>query len=285
MNETTTEQQLNTLQSWWQRYGVALIVSAVLAVGGFVGWDQWQLFQTRQVLKASDIYQRLLLLEQEARAAAARAQAQAAEEGAQEEGEEEEEGEETGGEEEGGEEEGGEEEGGEEEGGEEAETADVNEEEDPAALARQRRQQVLENVERLRREFPQTSYAHYALLFKVRYMMEEGRLAEAEETLEWVRMHSTDPELTALATLRLGYVLHARNEREKALELLRTASTHSFTPMFRELIGDILWEQGDPVQAWQEYQVARRLYREGAREIPPSLIMKLQEVAGITAPE
>jgi len=239
MNETTTEQQLNTLQSWWQRYGVMLIVSAVLALGGFVGWDQWQLFQTRQVLKASDIYQRILLLEQEVRAAAVREEA------------------------------------GEEEG----------DAEDRAATTRQQRQQVLENIERLRREFPQTSYAHYAQLFKVRYLMEERRLAEAEEILEWVRMHSTDPELTALATLRLGHVLHAQGKWERALDLLRTASSRSFTPMFRELIGDILWDRGDALQAWHEYQVARRLYRESAREVPPSLLMKSQEVAGITAPE
>jgi len=155
MNETPTEQQLNTLQSWWQRYGMILIVSAVLAVGGFVGWDQWQLFQTRQVLKASDIYQRILLLEQEAREAAAQAQAAEEEEAADVNEEEmvaEEEGADMS----------------EEEAFAEEAVADVSEEEDPAATARQKQQQVLENIEQLRREFPQTSYAHYALLLKVR---------------------------------------------------------------------------------------------------------------------
>ncbi|MGL4983926.1 MAG: YfgM family protein, partial [Plesiomonas sp.] len=42
---TTEEQQLDTFRQWWKDNGRAVIIGAVLGLGGLYGWRYWQSHQ------------------------------------------------------------------------------------------------------------------------------------------------------------------------------------------------------------------------------------------------
>lgn len=50
------QDQLETFKRWWSDNGKQLIVTVVLVVGGWYGWQQWRTFQEQKASAASVIY-------------------------------------------------------------------------------------------------------------------------------------------------------------------------------------------------------------------------------------
>lgn len=50
------EEQVDALKRWWKENGQSTIVAVVLAVGGTVGWQQYQGYSAGQAANASDLY-------------------------------------------------------------------------------------------------------------------------------------------------------------------------------------------------------------------------------------
>lgn len=50
------DEQLETLKRWWNDNGTQLLVTVVLVVGGWFGWQQWQGYREQQVADASAVY-------------------------------------------------------------------------------------------------------------------------------------------------------------------------------------------------------------------------------------
>jgi predicted negative regulator of RcsB-dependent stress response len=65
------EEQLARLRGWWQQYGIALLVGALLVVVGVFGWRWYQNYTAEHVARTSDLYVAYQAAEGDARAALA----------------------------------------------------------------------------------------------------------------------------------------------------------------------------------------------------------------------
>ena len=57
---TTEEQQLDAFRQWWKDNGRAVIIGAVLGLGGLYGWRYWQSHQHNNYTAMSTQYEQVL---------------------------------------------------------------------------------------------------------------------------------------------------------------------------------------------------------------------------------
>ncbi|HMV71851.1 MAG TPA: tetratricopeptide repeat protein [Pseudomonadales bacterium] len=131
-------------------------------------------------------------------------------------------------------------------------------------------------------------------LMLARIAVERDDFAEAQQHLEAVLDHNPDvvrgalatrvyglfgrapdPELGALARVRLARVQFAAGNADAALATLEAAGTDDFLWQRHELRGDILRQHGDRAAALQAYQAASAA---ADVRVPPLLQMKLREL-------
>ncbi|MEX0618573.1 MAG: tetratricopeptide repeat protein [Pseudohongiellaceae bacterium] len=120
-------------------------------------------------------------------------------------------------------------------------------------------------ADQLQTEYPNLVYALYASLFSAREAVRAGDLEEAEQELQWLLdngqgglFSNTDEGLLLTARLRLGRVILARGEAERALELVSSVDPGSFESAFSELRGDIYVALDRPMDARDSYIAAQQ---------------------------
>lgn len=124
-----------------------------------------------------------------------------------------------------------------------------------AQLADGELQALPDNVMALIEAYPATYYAQAATLLAARALLDAGKGAQAQPTLEWLVANGGEPVLRDLGRLRLALVLAAGGDTEAALQQLQAApvSAH-LKPRFADVEGDILAARGklaDARSAWQ----------------------------------
>lgn len=130
----------------------------------------------------------------------------------------------------------------------------------------------------LKQDFPNTTYAQFAAMYKARFAAEAGNYEEAEGELRWAMDKVTLPEVALQVRLRLARVLYAEQRYQEALDLLQ-GDAAGYAPGFEEVKGDIYKAQGQLQSALSAYQKALELTQ--AAKIPtnnPLLQIKLQQV-------
>tara|TARA_R110002072_G_scaffold170552_2_gene324268 strand:+ start:215874 stop:216542 length:669 start_codon:yes stop_codon:yes gene_type:complete len=149
-------------------------------------------------------------------------------------------------------------------------------------ISEEARTQAEELIATLKSEHGDSVYALYGALFGARLAVENDDLAGAQQELEWLLANtrsglfgSTDETLVQLAQLRLGRVLLASDQTERALTLISGVSEGSLQAEFEELRGDIYLAQGQRDEALRAYQTAADL---GSAN--PVLQMKISELQG-----
>jgi predicted negative regulator of RcsB-dependent stress response len=55
----TEEEQIEAFKQWWRDNGLAVMLGAVIGIGGLFGWNSWQLYQQKQAEEASTAYDQL----------------------------------------------------------------------------------------------------------------------------------------------------------------------------------------------------------------------------------
>jgi predicted negative regulator of RcsB-dependent stress response len=133
----------------------------------------------------------------------------------------------------------------------------------------------------LKTEYPNTTYAKFAALFKAKLAVRDNDLVQAESELRWVLDRKPTPELAALTKLRLARVLHAKGDDDAALALLDDASAGSYAFTYEQLKGDIALARGDSNAARAAYEKAQELERK--LQVPvndPLLEIKLRDLEG-----
>jgi len=137
-------------------------------------------------------------------------------------------------------------------------------------------------VATLKSEHAGSVYALYGALFGARLAVEADDLAMAEQELQWLLDNtrngffaSTDETLVRLARLRLGRVLLANDEPDRALSVVSGVEASALAAEFDELRGDIYLAQGSREQALAAYESAM-----AAAAGNPVLQMKLTELQG-----
>ena len=123
---------------------------------------------------------------------------------------------------------------------------------------------ILDLFELLKADYPSSVYALYGALFAAQQSVNANDLGAAEESLQWMldnRQDSlfsrTDEGLILTANLRLGRVILAKGESERALNLVNSIDPKTFEAGFAELRGDIYATMGRTVDARDAYIAAQ----------------------------
>ena len=123
---------------------------------------------------------------------------------------------------------------------------------------------ILDLFELLKTDYPSSVYALYGALFAAKQSVTANDLGAAEESLQWMldnRQDSlfsrTDEGLILTANLRLGRVILAKGESERALNLVNSIDPKTFEAGFAELRGDIYATMGRIVDARDAYIAAQ----------------------------
>ena len=123
---------------------------------------------------------------------------------------------------------------------------------------------ILDLFEQLKANHPSSVYALYGALFAAQQSVNANDLGTAEESLQWMLdnrqdglFSQTDEGLILTANLRLGRVILARGESERALNLVNSIDPKTFEAGFAELRGDIYATMGRIVDARDAYIAAQ----------------------------
>ncbi len=135
----------------------------------------------------------------------------------------------------------------------------------------------------LRDDFSQSTYASFGALFAASQQVASNDLEAAEADLQWIIdnhgkgfMAKTDSGLLLTANLRLGRVILARGDAERALALVNSVAPQSFEVGYSELRGDIYLALGRRADARDAYLAAQE-----AGSLSDSLRMKLDDLARV----
>lgn len=132
-------------------------------------------------------------------------------------------------------------------------------------------------AETLRTEHGDKAYAVLGSLLEAKYLMDQQKAGEAVDKLEWALDHAGDAPLPLVVRERLARAQFIAGEQEQALETLQAAGdVGAFTPLYKELEGDILKAQGDIEGARAAYKVAEESATGGAN---PILQYKMADMA------
>lgn len=54
----TEEEQIEAIKRWWKDYGTTLVIAAVVGIGGFFAWNQYQNHQVEKARETSAVYEK-----------------------------------------------------------------------------------------------------------------------------------------------------------------------------------------------------------------------------------
>jgi predicted negative regulator of RcsB-dependent stress response len=136
---------------------------------------------------------------------------------------------------------------------------------------------------RLKEDYPGTTYAQFAGLHLARQAVDAGELDDAEAQLRWV-LGKADKggDVATVAELRLARVLAAKGDPEQALAILKQADDGTYGAAYAVARGDILLALGRDDEAGQAYGVAQAMAAgAGAQLSGGTLDQKLQSIAPV----
>lgn len=141
---------------------------------------------------------------------------------------------------------------------------DLNVTEPGVAITEADRARILMVSEELRAEYAGSVYALFGALFAAQQQVAADDLDGAEDSLQWVLdnqrqgwFSQTDEGLILVTNLRLGRVILAKGEPERALNLVNSVAPKSFEAGFSELRGDIYAAMGRMINARDAYIAAQ----------------------------
>ncbi len=127
------------------------------------------------------------------------------------------------------------------------------------------RSSILGLSEQLRSDYPDSVYALYGALFAAQQLVASNDLDGAEQSLQWILdnqpdglFQQADEGLVLATNLRMGRVILAKGDPERALTLVNTINPSTFESGFAELRGDIYVAMGRIVDARDAYIAAQQ---------------------------
>ena len=125
-----------------------------------------------------------------------------------------------------------------------------------------------------------SSYALLAAFVAAKEAVAKEDYAAAAKQLNWVVTTAKQPEIKALAQLRLARVQNEQKDYPAALATLAVAVPEAFKAQQQELTGDVLLSSGELAKAKTAYQAAVAATKDAQN---PLLKVKLDELAHVTA--
>ena len=105
-------------------------------------------------------------------------------------------------------------------------------------------------------KYSSTPYAAMAALAAAKASYTTGEVEEAKKNLQWVADKAKQDEMRDVSRLRLAGVLLDEKKYDEALKLLSAKTTETYVPLYGDLKGDVLAEQGKAAEARSAYQSA-----------------------------
>jgi predicted negative regulator of RcsB-dependent stress response len=132
-------------------------------------------------------------------------------------------------------------------------------------------------AERIKSEFPNTSFAALVALAEAKAAVDSGDLGAAQTALNTAKNAAPDALLSELASLRLAKVEYAMGDTAQALQTLQGVRSAGYESWALELSGDIYLAEGDSENAFAAYSRALENADEGANR--PLLEIKRDNTA------
>lgn len=123
-------------------------------------------------------------------------------------------------------------------------------------------------------------YAALGALIAAKAHFDSGDLKTAGARLQWVVDKARDPEVQALARLRLSAVLLDEKAYDEALKVLAAKPPAAFEALFEDARGDVLLAQGKRGEARIAYQAALSKLGAGDNAARELIQLKLDGVGG-----
>jgi predicted negative regulator of RcsB-dependent stress response len=110
---------------------------------------------------------------------------------------------------------------------------------------------------KLQKDYARSPYASFATLALAKNYVQNNKLSQAAESLQWVIDHAKSKSLQQIARLRLARILLAEGKAQNALDTIEKIVDEGYASAIYELRGDILLQMGDKEKAAQSYQMAK----------------------------
>ena len=110
----------------------------------------------------------------------------------------------------------------------------------------------------LRERYPGTAFAQQGGLVAAKALADKERLEPSRGALAWVAEHAVDPEIRAVAHIRLAGVLLDEKKFDEALRHLEPSKVSGFEALAADRRGDVLAALGRTAEAVAAYQAAWR---------------------------
>jgi predicted negative regulator of RcsB-dependent stress response len=108
----------------------------------------------------------------------------------------------------------------------------------------------------LKSRYATTTFAQHGALTAARTQVDKGLAEPAQATLTWAADNGPDPDLRALARLRLAGLLFEAKQYDAALKQLEAIKSQAFEALVADRRGDVLLAQGKADEARKAYQTA-----------------------------
>lgn len=128
---------------------------------------------------------------------------------------------------------------------------------------------------------PRSLYAALGALISAKAHFDSGDLKTARVQLQWVIDKARDPEVQALARLRLSAVLLDEKAYDEALKALAVKPPASFEALFEDARGEHVAAQGKRAEARAAYQAALGKLGAGDNAARELIQLKLDAVGSI----
>lgn len=151
-----------------------------------------------------------------------------------------------------------------------------------ADISVEQQQRSIDLAEEIKQSFGDSTYAEFAAFHLARMAVEKDNLTEAEAQLRWV-LGRADPgsDSAQLAQLRLGRVVAASGDTDKALAILAKGSG-AYEASYAVARGDALLAAGRRDEAIEAYTAAQALAARNGRELS-TVQAKLQSLSSLPA--
>lgn len=132
-------------------------------------------------------------------------------------------------------------------------------------------------------EYSSTPYSSLAAFAMAKNYIDEKKYSNAIDKLDWILSNSNDDGLKHIARIRLTRLLLIENKNDRALELVKSATSESFKSDYSELLGDVY-------VATEKYALAKEAYKSAlasnikSKEKREFIEMKLNDIVIVEKP-
>ena len=131
-------------------------------------------------------------------------------------------------------------------------------------------------TDQLLKDYTDSTYAFFAVSDRAERQAQAKQMDKAIESLGWAESHASDPNLKALAQMRIARVVLAQGKAADAIAALDRMPPKTYEGVSQELRGDALVKLGRPDDARKAYVAAKAALGENA---PQSVQMKIDDLA------